>query len=76
VRPDIEIGAAAKAKRVRFKRVPETDARFKTGTNDESESVTVRENLPEKVEPGVDYEDIRIGWRGSVDIEGRTRKES
>jgi hypothetical protein len=76
VTPDIEIGAAAKAKRVRHKRVPETDVRFVAGPEDDAESATVRENLPERVEPGVDYEDVRIGWRADVEIEGRTRKES
>jgi hypothetical protein len=73
---DIEIGAAARAKRVRFKRVPRTDVRFAAGMEDEAESVTVRENLPEQVEPGVDYEDVRVAWRAGVEIEGRTRKES
>ncbi len=73
---DIEIGAAAKAKRVKFSRVPRTDVRFRADATDEAESRTVRENLPERVEAGVDYEDIRIGWLAGVDIEGRTRKES
>ena len=74
--PDIEIGAAAKAKRVRFHRVPRTEVRFATGERDTAESQTVRENLPEQVEPGVDYEDVRIGWRADVEIEGGTRHES
>ena len=73
---DIEIGAAAKAKRVKFKRVPDTDVRFVAGADDRAESHTVRENLPERVEPGVEYEDVRVGWLAEVEIEGRTRKES
>jgi hypothetical protein len=76
VRPDIEIGAAARAKRVKFRRKPETDVRFEASAEDHAESRTVRENLPERVEPGVDYEDIGIAWRAGVEIEGRTRKES
>jgi hypothetical protein len=66
----------AKAKRLKFKRVPETEVRFAAGEEDEAESRTVRENLPERVEPGVEYKDVRVAWRGSVEIEGRTRKES
>ena len=70
---DLEIGAAAKAKRVRFHRTPETEVRFAAGQRDTAESRTVRENLPERVEPGVDYEDVRIAWRASVEIEGEPR---
>ena len=73
---DVEIGAAARAKRMKFKRVPRTDVRFEASATDEAESGSVRENLPEEVEPGVEYRDVRIGWRATVDIEGRTRKES
>ncbi len=74
--PDIEIGAAAKAKRLKFRRVPRTEVRFAAGEDDETESRSVRENLPERVEPGVEYEDVRVAWRGSVEIDGTTRKES
>jgi hypothetical protein len=73
---DVEIGAAAKAKRLRFKRVPRTEVEFEASATDAAESRTMRENLPEEVEPGVDYEDVRIGWLAGVEIEGRTRKES
>jgi len=73
---DIEIGAAAKAKRLRFKRVPHTEVEFEASATDAAESRTVRENLPEQVEPGVDYEDVRIGWLAGVEIEGRKRKGS
>lgn len=73
---DVEIGAVARAKRVKFHRVPRTDVRFAAGERDTAESRTVRENLPERVEPGVDYEDVRVAWRAGVEIEGRTRDES
>jgi hypothetical protein len=73
---DIEIGAAAKAKRVRFKRAPRTDVRFAAGGDAESETLTERENLPERVEPGVEYRDVRVVWRAGVEIEPETRKES
>jgi hypothetical protein len=73
VDPDLEIGASAKAKRLKFKHVPKTEVRFAAGGDDDTESRTVRENLPERVEPGVEYEDVRVAWNGSVEIEGRTQ---
>ena len=73
---DVEIGAVAKARRIKFTRVPRTDVRFEARDEDEAESQTVRENLPERVEPGVEYEDVRVAWRAGVEIEERTRKES
>ena len=73
---DIEIGAAAKAKRLRFKRVPRTDVEFEASATDAAESHTVRENLPEEVEPGVNYRDVRVGWVAGVDIEGRRKDGS
>ena len=73
---DVEIGAAASAKRLKFTRVPRTEVELDAGEADEAESRTVRENLPERVEPGVEYRDVRVAWRAGVDIEGRKRKES
>jgi hypothetical protein len=71
--PDIEIGAHAKAKRLRFRRKPETNVEFEGQTRVrsddrieevelESDSTTERRNLPEEVEPGVTYRDVEIGW--------------
>ena len=76
MRPDVEIGAWAKAKRLKFKRAPETEVRFAAGEDDDAESHTVRENLPDRVEPGVEYKDVRVAWRGSVEIDARTRRAS
>ena len=73
---DVEIGAAARAKRLKFKRVPRTEVEFAAGEADGAGSQTVRENLPDRVEPGVEYRDVRVAWRAGVDIEERTRKES
>jgi hypothetical protein len=73
---DIEIGAAARAKRLKFKRVPRTEVEFDAADEDEAGSQSVRENLPDRVEPGVEYRDVRVAWRAGVEIEGRTRKES
>ena len=66
--PDIEIGASARAKKVRFARRPETRVEFDEHPATESESRTERENLPEEVEPGVTYRDVRVSWRASSRI--------
>ena len=63
--PDIEIGAFAKAKRLRFNKKPETEVRV----DGEGGSGSERENLPETVEPGVTYRDVRVGWYAAATIE-------
>jgi hypothetical protein len=71
--PDIEIGAAAKARRLRFRRKPETKVTFEGRTrikSDEgieeikldSDSGSERNNLPDEVEPGVTYREVEVGW--------------
>jgi hypothetical protein len=71
--PDIEIGARATAKRIRFRRKPETNVEFEGQTRVrsddrieevelESDSKSERRNLPEEVEPGVTYRDVEVGW--------------
>jgi hypothetical protein len=71
---DVEIGAAARARRLRFRRKPETRVEFhaeveirgETEFDDEpgfeSDSHTERKNLPEEVEPGKVYRDVEVGW--------------
>jgi hypothetical protein len=61
-RPDIEIGASVKAKRLRFSKKPETDVRVETRPDGEGGSSSERENLPETVEPGVTYRDVQVRW--------------
>ncbi len=72
---DIEIGAAAKAKRLRFREKPETDVEVHGETREgnrrveaETDSGSVRHNLPDEVEPGVTYRDVEIGWRAEARI--------
>jgi hypothetical protein len=69
--PDIEIGAFVKAKRLRFNRKPQADVRV-TG---EGGSGSVRENLPDTVEPGVTYRDVRVAWvaAGRLDLSKDTQ---
>jgi hypothetical protein len=65
---DVEIGAAARAKRLRFRRKPETRVEFEGSPGRESDSHTERENLPEEVEPGVVYRDVRVRWTAGARI--------
>ena len=62
-RPDIEMGARVKAKRLRFERVPETEVVFWGDPEPDSESGSERKNLPDEVEPGRTYEDVEVRWR-------------
>jgi hypothetical protein len=72
-RPDIEIGASVKARKLRFRTKPKTDVEFEGRTRArsddrvedvelETDSVSERRNLPEEVEPGVTYRNVEIGW--------------
>ena len=63
---DIEIGAAAKMKAIRFEHVPETEVTFPESDERHSGSHTERENLPDEVEPGVTYRDAKIRWRAEA----------
>jgi len=65
---DVEIGAVAKAKRIRFEKVPETEVSFPGSDQERSDSHTERENLPDEVEPGVDYHDVRIRWYAGTSV--------
>ena len=71
--PDIEIGAAVRARKLRFRRKPKTKVEFegrtRVRTDDriedieiESDSGSERRNLPEEVEPGVTYRNVEVGW--------------
>jgi hypothetical protein len=66
---DVEIGAAARADRLRFRRKPETRVEFGGSPEIESDSHTERENLPEEVEPGVTYRDVKVSWVGGARID-------
>jgi hypothetical protein len=70
-RPDIEMGARVKAKRLRFKSVPETEVEFHGDPEPESESGSERKNLPEEVEPDVTYRDVEVRWRAAAKLKRR-----
>jgi len=75
--PDIEIGAAATAKKLRFRKKPRSDVEFeKRGEANlegiapeiETSSGSERENLPDEVEPGVTYRDVKVRWGAAAKI--------
>ncbi|HKG35892.1 MAG TPA: hypothetical protein VKA89_05585 [Solirubrobacterales bacterium] len=66
---DVEIGAAASARRIRFRRKPRTRVEFGGRPEIESDSRTERENLPEEVEPGEVYRDVRVSWAAGARID-------
>jgi hypothetical protein len=77
---DVEVGAVARAKRLRFGRKPETEVRTHAQVEvhpalrdeipleGEGDSGSVRRNLPEEVEPGVTYRDVEVGWRAGAGV--------
>ncbi len=77
--PDIEIGAAVRARRLRFRRKPEVDVEFEGRSRIqsderiedvelESDSESERKNLPDEVEPGVTYRDVKVRWGAAARI--------
>ena len=70
--PDVEIGAVATADSIRFEQEPETQVRFRGGSIERAESGSTRENLPEEVEAGKTYRNVRIGWRAAAWVENAT----
>ena len=82
--PAIDIQAEVKAKAVRFNEAPEADAEFSGEVADrtseeqpeiEAGSTTERENIPDEVEPGVTYRDVRIRWHAAAKITDPNRQE-
>jgi hypothetical protein len=78
---DVEIGASVKAKRMRFRSEPETnvelrgEARTPEGRSDvKASSGSERKNLPEEVEPGVTYRDVRVRWQASARLDDPGRR--
>jgi hypothetical protein len=66
--PDVEIGARVTARRLRFHERPQADVQLHGEVH---ESGSERENLPEQVEPGVTYRDVRVRWRAQARVEHR-----
>lgn len=67
---DIEIGASVKAKALRFRSRPRTHVELHGEVRERDRSAPLqtasgseRANLPDEVEPGVTYHDVRVRWR-------------
>jgi hypothetical protein len=72
---EIEVGAVAKAKAIRFDKVPETQITFPGSDQERSGSHTERENLPDEVEPGVTYHDVTVRWRAGAAVRAEVVEE-
>jgi hypothetical protein len=76
--PDVEIGAAVRAKKLRFSRKPKVEVTThahqqidptladEVRIEGDAGSQTERENLPDEVEPGVTYRDVRVRWKAGA----------
>lgn len=71
--PDVEIGASVRARRLRFGDRPRSRVELRGELTErgrrrdgDTESGSERVNLPDEVEPGVDYRDIRVRWRATA----------
>lgn len=64
-RPDVELTAEVKSRKLRFEKVPETEVRFPGYEEDETVSETERKNLPEEVEEDVTYRNSRVRYTGA-----------
>jgi hypothetical protein len=67
--PDVEVSASLRARELRFERVPRTRVWFDGEPGVRSRSRAERESLPDEVEPGVTYRDIRVRWRAGARID-------
>jgi hypothetical protein len=76
--PDVEIGASARARSLRFVRKPRTNVELHGEVTERgrrsslrTESGSERENLPDEVEPGVVYRDVDVHWRAVAWLDER-----
>lgn len=63
------------AEELRFGSPPRTDVRFPGSYGRESVSGSDRENLPDPVETGVGYHDVRVLWRMATRLPRRGRRD-
>ena len=64
--PDLEMRAAVRAEKLRFEAVPDVEVQARSDSPAYAESGSARENLPDEVEPGVTYRDVRVRWRAAA----------
>jgi hypothetical protein len=70
-RPDLLIVASVSAREVRFETQPDAGVRLTGCAALDTVIVTERTNLPDPVQPGVTYRDVRVGIeiRGWLDVQ-------
>jgi hypothetical protein len=66
--PDVEVIASVRARELRFRTVPKVKVRFAGEPAFKATSWTERDNLPDQVEPGVTYRDVRVRWEARARI--------
>jgi hypothetical protein len=75
--PDVEIGASVRARSLRFHSEPRTRVELHGELTErgrdtgrlETAAGSERENLPDHVEPGVTYRDVRVRWRAAARLD-------
>jgi hypothetical protein len=79
---DVEIGASVKAKRLRFRERPKTDVELHGEVREpesrgelQTTSGSERRNLPDEVEPGITYRDVRVQWRAAARLDAPGSQE-
>jgi len=79
---DVEIGASVKAKRLRFREKPKTQVELHGELHEpegdrelETASGSERQNLPDEIEPGVTYRDVRVRWRAAARLKDPASSE-
>jgi hypothetical protein len=69
---DVEVFTSVRARELRFGAVPDTDVSFAGEPGVKSSLRTRRENLPDEVEPGVTYRDVKVLWGARAKIDHPT----
>lgn len=75
--PDIEFSSTVEAERLHFREAPRTEVTFRGEPGRSSVKRSRRVNLPEPVEPGVEYRRVRVeyGFEVSIDLSGAAMEE-
>jgi hypothetical protein len=66
--PDISLTANVKARELRFDEVPKAEVRFWGDPKRVSVSGTERKNLPESVQRGVRYRNVKVQLRAATEL--------
>jgi hypothetical protein len=67
--PDLELKISLRAQEVQFECKPEVVVEAYADSPATAESQSERENLPDKLEPGITYRDFAVRWRAVARFE-------